>query len=649
MEAGNPQLPLMEKLHFLSIYSSNLDEFYKVRIPALLALHKVDNEKWNISGQRETLQEINTLIDTQQELFGKTLSAIIPELQQKNIFLHYKNISAPSEVQVLAREYFYQHILTYLVRIPLNALNKNFFPVNNQLYFLLQTTNETGSTDYFILNIPSNKISRFFTATLHGKDTHILFIDDIIAHYIGELFTGYKITHISSFKITRDADLNLDDDYEGDLLTEIETLIQHRNAGLATRLLHAPQIPPAALQYLVSYLHLEHANIIEGGTYHHLSDLDQVKVDNASLYYPKWQERRHRFFNLLNTIEQKDIVLHTPFDSYNTVLQFFNEAAFDFDVTEIYVTLYRVAKKSAIVESLISAARNGKKVYVLIELKARFDEENNIKWAKKLTAAGVKVVYSKANLKVHAKIALVRKRSGNNISQYGIFATGNFNEVTAKFYTDHMLLTHHAELLRELYQLFRFLVDGETNKESLVFNHLLVSPFNLQEAFFKLIDQEIENAAKGLPASIIIKLNNLEEKKLIRKLEEAAERGVLVKLIVRSICCINPNQHQQLSVRRVVDRFLEHGRVFLFHQNGNPKMFMGSSDWMNRNIYKRIEVCVPVLDPVIHQTMQKILDTYWNDTVQGVSVSTKGKNLPDPDHFHTAGTSAQMRIQTILN
>lgn len=646
-EASNPQLPLLERLNFLSIYSSNLDEFYKVRIPALMALDQVNNKKLNKQNIPGTLSEIEFLIRQQQELFGSTLANILPALEQKGIVLHYKEKNIPAAIIPEAKIFFYQHLLAYLVCTPLDKENKNFFPVNNQLYLLLRTLSK-DKTAYYIVNIPSNKLERFFTFQSENRQTHILFIDDLIKAFIGDLFNNETITYAGSFKITRNADLNLDDEYEGDVLEEIEKLLQHRNSGLATRFLHAPDFPPETLNHLISFLQLRNANIVEGGFYHHLSDLNQIKINDDTLYFPKWKPRPHFYGKLLDTISGKDILLNTPFDSYDTVLQFFNEAAFDFNVSEIYVTLYRVAKKSAIVESLISAAQNGKKVYALIELKARFDEENNIKWAKKLKNAGVKVVYTKANLKVHAKTALIKRKEKNTEVSYGIFATGNFNEITSKFYTDHILLTGQKDLLDELGLLFRFLVHKDISAKDLSFRKLLVSKFLLQENFFALIEEEIKNAQKGLSAEIFIKLNNLEEKKLIRKLQEAAEKGVRVKLIVRSICCINAEFHPNISVRRIIDRYLEHGRIFLFHQNGNRKLYIGSADWMNRNIYRRVEVCVPIYDQAIKNNIIQLMDTYWSDDIQGVQLDGNGSNILS-SQFHQKGYSAQMRLQSLLN
>jgi polyphosphate kinase len=340
-------------------------------------------------------------------------------------------------------------------------------------------------------------------------------------------------------------------------------------------------------------------------------------------------------FSLFEEVEKKDLMLHPPYQSYDMVLRFFNEAAVDPAVTEIYVTLYRIASDSRIGNALVSAAKNGKKVSVLVELKARFDEANNIRWAKKMKAAGVKIIYSAASLKVHAKIALVKRRKENRISYVGLLATGNMNESTARFYTDHILFTAHPEILREMELLFIFLGHRKKagNPGLINFNYLLVAQFNLQQRFLQLIDREIENAHQGREAAITIKMNNLEEKVLIKKLYEASQAGVTIRMIVRSICCLRPGVpglSENITVTRIVDRYLEHGRIFVFHNNGAPELYMGSSDWMNRNIYRRIEVCFPVFDEEIKKQVMDILQLQLQDNGQAVQIDPQLNNVPLP-------------------
>jgi polyphosphate kinase len=463
----------------------------------------------------------------------------------------------------------------------------------------------------------------------------VVFLDDIIRFNLGKIFKGVNIKGCFSFKITRDAEIDLKDEY-GDLSDQIEKQLLKREVGLATRFLHQPGIPLRVLYFITSRFNLSSDSITEGGKYHNLKDLDQVPVKNNDLVYDKWLPISPVDINyeqsLFDQLKKEDICIHLPYQSYNPILRFFNEAAIDKNVEEIYVTLYRVASNSRIVNSLVSAAKNGKKVMVMIELKARFDEANNIKWAKKMKSAGVQIVYSASALKVHAKTALVKQRIDGRTVYSGLLSTGNFNETTAAFYTDHIMITSDRDLLREVELLFLFLAKRKKpDPEDLIdFKHLFVAQFNLLQCFIELIDREITNARQGLPAAITIKLNNLEERVLITKLYEASQAGVKISLIVRSICCLVPGitgMSENITIRRIVDRYLEHGRVFLFHNNGQQDLYMGSSDWMNRNIYHRIEVCFPVRDKVMKAEIMTMLQLQLNDNVQAVIIDENLKNI----------------------
>jgi polyphosphate kinase len=402
-------------------------------------------------------------------------------------------------------------------------------------------------------------------------------------------------------------------------------------------------------------LKLQNAMVIQGGHYHNLKDLMGFPAKDAAMSYDKWQAIGVKPVNgslsLFELIEKKDIMLHPPYQSYDLVLRFFNEAAVDPSVTEIYVTLYRIASDSRIGNALVSAAKNGKKVSVLVELKARFDEANNIRWAKKMKEAGVKIIYSATTLKVHAKIALVKRKKDKRISYTGLLATGNMNESTARFYTDHILFTAHPGILREMELLFIFLGHRKKagNPTLIAFDQLLVAQFNLQQRFLKMIDREMENARAGKPAAITIKMNNLEEKVLINKLYDASKAGVQVRLIVRSICCLRPGVpglSENITVTRIVDRYLEHGRIFVFHNNGATELYMGSADWMNRNIYRRIEVCFPVYDEAIKNQVLELLQLQLQDNGQAVAIDQNLNNVPLPQD----GTivSSQKAIYNLL-
>jgi polyphosphate kinase len=356
---------------------------------------------------------------------------------------------------------------------------------------------------------------------------------------------------------------------------------------------------------------------------------------------------------LLDYLQRKEILLHPPYHSYDTVLRFFNEAAIDVDVRRIYVTLYRVAKDSRIANAMIQAARNGKKVTVFVELKARFDEANNIKWAKRMKEAGVDIIYSIPELKVHAKLALIKRKKNDKTEYFGLLSTGNFNEGTARFYTDHILMTSNPNLLTEAEELFRFLKKRKkpSHTHLLTFQHLLVAQFNLQERFIALIDREIRNARKGLAASIVIKLNNLEEKVMIAKLYEASRAGVKISLIVRAICCLVPGvqgMSENIKVIRIVDRYLEHGRIFIFHNNGRSEIFMGSADWMDRNLHRRIEVCFPVYQRAMKEEIALMINLQLSDNAQAVQIDSKGNNIPVSGEPGQESLQSQSAINAML-
>jgi polyphosphate kinase len=638
-EAASAVVPLVERIRFLSIYSSNLDEFYRVRMPVLLAMADASDA----GNSQEILpdpsvsayENARQIVNRQQQLFGDILAnRLIPELFKANISLVYNSLM-PASIQLRSRDYFFNTLAAYLEINTLNAGN-NFFPANNSLYIAVELDRSSAGDTFAIVTIPSAAVSRFYSISENGHQ-YVIFIDDIIKQNLPFLFPGRKISGAYSIKITRDADLPLRDEFEGDIAEKIEYQLTQRDLGIATRLLYQPGIPNRLLQTIVSRFRLFNAARTQGGNYHNLKDLASFPVPDDKFMYPINAPAEFHFKyaheSLFNEIRQRDILINPPYSSYETVLRFFNEAAVSQDVEEIHTTMYRVASESRIVHALISAARNGKAVTVFVELKARFDEANNIKWAKRMKSAGVKIIYSIPNLKVHSKIALV-KRSSNGRTEYtGLLATGNLNESTARFYTDHVLLTAHQNLTRELELVFMFLrkrrKPGENDRVE--FDHLLVSQFNLQQKFISLVDNEIGNAKKGLPSGITIKLNNLEERVLINKLYEASCAGVRINLIVRSICCLVPGVKglsENITIRRIVDRYLEHGRVFIFHNNGNELFFLGSSDWMNRNVYSRIEVCFPLYDRALQLQLKHMIALQLQDNQAAVTINEQLQNIP---------------------
>lgn len=618
MEAARPSVPLLERIRFLSIYSSNLDEFYRVRMPVVMWDYELANHK----------------IEEQQHKFGEIINQqILPALEEEKIHWLY-NKPIPEFISSQLGELFFNEILAYIHAERIDEDLKNFFAENNKLYQVVVLQNAEGQERMELISIPS-EVSRLYAIT-SGNDEYVVFLEDIIKHHLSYLFPGDTIKGAFNLKITRNAALKIGQEYSEDITAALEKQLEARDYGFATRFLYEPGIPLRNLYQMIHVLNLHKAAVIEGGTYHNLKDLSSFPIDGKRFGYPQWPASSAVVVKenetLFDRILKQDILINVPYQNYDAVLRFFNEASNDRQVTEIYVTLYRVASNSRIVNALMTAAKNGKKVVVLVELKARFDEANNIKWAKQMKAAGVRIIYSNLDLKVHAKVGLVKRVDGDHTHYLGLLATGNLNESTARFYTDHILLTAHQSMLQELESLFGFLSKKKKSpgvEDQISFEHLLVAQFNLQNAFLELIQREIDHAKQGLPASIIIKLNNLEEQVLISKLYEASQAGVKIKLLIRGICCLIPEQaglSENITVKRIVDRYLEHGRVFIFHNNGADNVYMGSADWMNRNIYSRIEVCFPLYDAGLRQVIINLINLQLQDNVQAVNITASLQN-----------------------
>ncbi|MBB6269818.1 polyphosphate kinase [Pedobacter cryoconitis] len=634
MEAENEHVPLLERIRFLSIYSSNLDEFYRVRMPVLMAIDNFDDN----TGLNNNYYKAQFLINQQQQRFGHLLAnQILPALKAKNIHWLY-NETIPELITDQTARIFFNEVLAYIRLFSVAKDENGFFAENNKLYQAVILSDAAGTERLQLITIPSDDLPRLYAVSKDDQQ-YVVFLDDIIRDNLHYLFPAEKIIGVFNIKITRNAELNIKeeiDDLDEDITIALEKELKKRDLGIATRFLCQPGIPLRYLYKIIYALNLENSAVVEGGYYHNMKDLSNFPLQEPELNYPKWPALPNLLLKkdetLFDQIQKKDLMIHVPYQNYDPVLRFFNEAANDSFVEEIYVTLYRVADNSRIVNALMTAAKNGKKVSVMVELKARFDEANNIKWASRMKASGVKIIYSNKELKVHAKVALVKRKIRDQVQYLGLLATGNLNESTARFYTDHILLTANQVMLAELEQLFGFLRKKKKKpllEDAINFEHLLVAQFNLQQKFIELIDWEITNARKGLPAGIIIKMNNLEERVLITKLYEASNAGVQVQLIVRSVCCLIPGvkgQSENIKIKRIVDRYLEHGRIFLFHNNGSKDVFMGSADWMNRNIYGRIEVCFPIYDQELKIRLIEILNLQLEDTVQAVELNEELQN-----------------------
>lgn len=625
-QAADSTVPLYERLKFLAIFSSNLDEFFRVRYPYILAIEnlgKKTQKKINATEEKDIPEKVQSEINNQLNYFGKILNEeIIPALKNNGIIFYYNSPILDVHLAEI-REIFLSGVLSFIQPIILDVTSvKSFTPENNKLYLLVSLKSFDKETlTHAVINIPSEKLQRFYVLEPYENFEYVIFIDDIIRENLARIFPNMQLQGVYSIKLNRNAELDLDREYSGDLLQKIEKQLRKRAFGAPSRFLYETGMPKNVQLFLASTFNLKFEEMFEGAHYHNLKDLIHFPEFNKDLEYKKQKPLTlHEVANsgdIFNILNNSDVLLHLPYQSYNLVLAFFNQAAVDPAVTDIYITLYRVAAESHIVNALISAAKNGKNVVTFIELKARFDEENNIRWSKLMKEAGVKIIYSRTDIKVHSKIALVKKRNGDKYLSYAVLSTGNFNEVTAQLYTDHVLMTTDKTIVNDLEPLLEFLRRNDANaKTKIKFEKLLVSQFNMYERFEKLINAEIKKANAGEPALIRIKINNLEEQGLIDLLYKASQAGVKVELIIRSVCCLKPGAKglsENISVRRLVDRYLEHTRIFIFGNDNDAEIIIGSADWMNRNLHHRIEVCTVITTPECKKELIDYFTIQWSD------------------------------------
>jgi len=638
-EAKCQSLALYERIKFLAIFSSNLDEFFRVRVASLKKLVQIKSKgiTRDLGLQpKKVLKQIISISSQQQVEYGELLEfEILPELAQNGIVLYWNR--DPEHLQRKPiRQYFLSRVLSYLQPVLLGGSEEQApFLENGALYFALFLRDPDGNAGtYALVNIPSNHLPRFLALPHLEGNHHYMFLDDAIRLNLEIVFPGYVVEGCYSVKLNRDASLDLEDEFSGNLVRKIKSKLPTRGQGAPARFLYNKSMPREMLDFLRRNFDLTEDELVPGGVYHNLNDLMQLPNPvGAALEEESWpaleRKRVEDGKSIFQIIDDADLIFHFPYHSYDYILRFFNEAAIHPAVTDIKVTLYRVATTSLIVNALISAARNGKRVTVFVEIKARFDEENNLRWAEMMKSAGIRIIYSIPGLKVHAKVALVTKRKEKGKKRrYALFSTGNFNERTARIYTDHGLLTCHKDMTRELEHLFKYL---KNKKSPGKLEHLLVSQFNLQEVFLDLIDREITSVEKGRRGKITIKLNNLEDQVMTDALYRAAQKGVQVDLIVRGICVAKPHLpglNGNLRILRLVDRYLEHGRIFLFHNEGKEKLYLASADWMKRNLYRRIEVAFPIYDAQVRDEIVKALDFQLADNTKMVILDNEGSNIP---------------------
>jgi len=600
-ESLDPQLPLVEKIKFIAIHASNLDEFYRVRVSHLETLAKMGdfNDEENRT-YADILAEVRQEASRQSSYVRSILATtIIPELEANNIILYQNHEDVREEHLDFVYEYFNTQVASYLQPIWLTNETTPFLE-DRQLYFVWQLSHKNNPDRLILLNLPTQHLPRFISLPQVDGKHYVIYLDDIVRIGGERFLENYKIKGCYSIKLNRDAELGLDE-YSGAIAGLMKISLEKRAFGAPSRFQYDVAMPNELVSRCVELFNIESEELTPTGRYQQMSDFFSFPIPPNSLpSLAKWKPLKHHelasYKHYFKALNDKDFLLHFPYQSYDHVLIFFNQAVLDPYVTEIMATFYRVASDSHIVNALISASKNGKKVRAFVEVKARFDEANNLLWAEKMEKAGIEISYSLPDIKVHAKTALITRVKDGVTKTYGFYGTGNFNERTAGIYSDIGLLTANPVMNEELKDVFLYLYTG---KQPAPFNHLLVSQFNIIERFKELIYNEIEIAKKGGEAKIIIKLNNLEDSEMIDALYEASNAGVKIDLIVRSICRLRPGVaglSENITLTRVIGRYLEHSRVFIFNNEGELKIFLGSSDWMERNLRSRVEVVFPVYD-----------------------------------------------------
>ena len=648
-EAGDDSVPLLDRLRFLGIFSNNLDEFFRVRFAAIrrLSLSGISGEKvlGGISSQ-QLLQEITQIVIQQQSESLRILNIIQKKLEAENIFIINEN-QILEEHENFIKDYFIQTISPALVTIILNdlaefpllkdtsgylAVKLVMKPVHSKRS-LLNLTKPKQEITYAVIEIPKS-FNRFLVLPPKEGKNYIILLDDVIRHNLSSIFNIFDYESISAnmIKITRDAQLEIDSDLSKSMMEKIATSVKDRRIGEPVRFVYDKEISKDTLKFFLSKMNIhETDSVIPGGRYHNRRDyMSFPNLGRYDLLYKTNEPLPVCGLSLegsmLEKISKKDYLINAPYQSFSYLIKFLREAALDPKVTSIKITLYRLAKNSQIISSLINAAKNGKKVTVQIELQARFDEASNIYYAEQMQTEGIHLIFGIKGLKVHSKICVIERIQDGKLKRYGLVSTGNFNESTAKIYTDVTLFTCHEQILKDINKVFDFF---DVNFRVYRYKHLIVSPHYTRSRFYKLIDREINNAIIGNEAYIKLKMNSLSDYDMIDKLYDASRAGVKIQLLVRGICSLIPGikgMSENIEAISIVDNYLEHARVFIFANNGDPDVFISSADFMTRNIDARVEVTCPIYDMDIKKELIDAFDTGWKGNVKARYHSDKLDN-----------------------
>lgn len=639
-EAQDPKNHPFDRLRFIGIFSNNLDEFFRVRVATLNRMVRLGKSaKVHLEQNPDKiLARIQQLVMHQQTIFDEIFSEIIEVLQGKNIYIKTER-HLTKEQRDFVTNYFNEKVRTQIIPLMIESIPQAPLLRDKSIYLacVLGNTNNPMLQRYALIEIPTRVLPRFIIMPSKRGQHDIILLEDIIRYNLPHLFAPFGFNRFLGYiiKVTRDAELDIDNDINTSVIDKIEKGLKNRKRGRATRFVFDRNIDAGLLDYLIKRLSLSKKdNLIPGSRIHNFKDFmdfpdsvfDDLKPRPRAFVHPLL----HQPCRIMEVMEKRDIMLNFPYHSFDPVIDLLREAAIDPFVLSIKITCYRLAKDSKIINALVNAVRNGKEVTVVLELRARFDEEANLEWKARLEEEGVKVFIGLPDMKVHAKLCVIKKREFKKIRQYAFISTGNFNENTARYYGDHCLLTTNRLIIADINRIFTFMEGATHNFAQLAkCKALPVSPVNMRQYFIDLIDKEIKAARKKQPAGITLKLNSLVDEILINKLYDAAKAGVDVRLIVRGSSCAYTSQKafkKPIQAISIIDEYLEHARVFVFHNGGQPKVFISSADWMVRNLDHRIETACPVLDKDIQQELIHILNIQLSGNVKARILDNEQKN-----------------------
>lgn len=647
-EACKDNIPLLERLSFLGIYSNNLDEFFRVRVATQNRI--IEYQDKSAKAEKEEammlLKEINKLNSAYSKEFEQCIRNIENKLREENIYL-LKDTELDEEQQQFIESFYRQHLNGQVVPVWFSAV-KHFEIENDENIYLAirmhKAESKKSRADYAFLELPVSICGRFVQLPDKDGKSYLMYLDDAVRCCLPLIFSGqgYSEFEAYSFKFTKDAEMEIDNDLRNGMLQKISKGVKSRKRGEPLRVVYDACMPKSLLKLVLKTINLDKQDIsLAGGRYQNHKDLMKFPdCGRKDLKYPLWNPILKKELNgkesIFNVIRQQDRFVHVPYHSFDSYIRVLQEAAVSKDVKSIKTTLYRLAKESKVVKALIGAAKNGKKVTVVIELLARFDEASNINWSKKMQDAGIHVIFGVEGLKVHSKIMHISFKNGSDIA---CISTGNFHEGNARVYTDYILMTASRPITKDVNNVFEFI---ERPYTPIRFKELLVSPNEMKNKFIHLINTEIKNKELGKPAYIKVKINHITDPDMVSKLYEAAERGVKIDLLVRGNCSLLtklPELNNNIRIVGIIDRYLEHSRIFIFASGGEEKIFLGSADWMPRNLNNRVEVITPVYDPLIREDLRQVVEFGLKDTLQGRIVDGSGENqpqtLPDGEKFRS--------------